>query len=119
MQHAGDLDQVEAAPERPERKDIGLPVFDLGACERARLAHGKSESGLRSAARTLAPANRWAVSIACCPVPAAGDQDIVPSGAKLAAGNRWQLLIAAARRVRAGGIIGSIKAHSASVRSLA
>ena len=77
--------------ERAEPQDVRLAVLDVGAPERARLADRKGEAGEAEIASTLAPANRWAVSIACWPVPQPATRMSVrdlPRGVKVAAGSR-------------------------------
>src|SRR5262249_32282347 len=45
VQHAGRLDDVEAAIERPELANIGLRIFDIVKAERERLPFRISEAG--------------------------------------------------------------------------
>src|SRR5829696_973317 len=44
MQHAARLDQIEAAADRTELKNVGLRIFDIVQSERARLTHRIAEA---------------------------------------------------------------------------
>ena len=81
--------EVEAAPERAEREDVGLAIFDVGAPERARLALGIGEAGEAQIDREHAGAGEPLRGLdRMLAGAAAGDQDV---DSRLAEGlRRWR-----------------------------